>query len=89
MSSVHNLDDGVSEAFEFVLEGHHYLMKYPTTDDMDEIAKETDNDKVNKKLYSYITAVSKDSPKFSDLIRRVSIKKGSRFIAMLQEEIKM
>ena len=62
--SQYNLNDNVKDSFEFSLDGHNYIMRYPTleeSEDMQSIVEEAkaDNDsrKMMATMYKFIDSV--------------------------------
>jgi hypothetical protein len=80
MTSTHNLDEGMTESFEFVLGGVTYQMRYPNTDEIMDIAEEKDPSKQMQKVYSFIT------PEIEAVLSKVNIKVRHRFNKMIKEE---
>lgn len=81
---VRNLDD-TPENFEFILGGHTYQMRYPTTEEVEKSVG-MDEDKQTEWMYSFITAVSEGAPSIAETIKKVNVKKMKAFANMISEE---
>ena len=84
--STHNLDEGATDSFEFVMGGHTYSMRYPNTEEIAEaekLSKETD--KQVQWFYSFITPVGK-GPSIEDAMKKANIKLVKRFNKMVADE---
>lgn len=87
MSDLHNLDEAIADDFGFVLNGHEYRMRYPTTE---EVVKAQDLKENSKEqlgwLYQFVTPVKPDSPAIKDALNGVNVKKLRKFTEMITEE---
>lgn len=90
MSNTHNLDENVEESFTFVLGGHTYTMRYPTTEEIFELQKiqETDPDdstKVLEWMYDFVDQPD-GAPKVKDALANMNIKVLQNFNKMIMAE---
>lgn len=85
-SELHNLDEGISEYFQFVLGGFTYKMKYPNTKEIVNIAAEKNTEKQMDLVYSFITSSEESAPKIKDALTQANIKVLQRFNAMIKKE---
>lgn len=84
----YNLDDGISEYFEFILKGHTYQFKYLTTDEMQELMKVEQSDEAIKNFFSrFITKTDPASPEFADIAGQMTIPQLVRFREMVTKEM--
>lgn len=81
----YNLDENVSEYFEFQMGGGKYKMKYPTTEDVKEF-QDKDESKVEKKLLSLIESVE-GSPDFTVVYNKANVQTMRNFNKMMMKEI--
>jgi hypothetical protein len=84
----HNLDEGAEESFQFIIGGFLYSMRYPTTEEMDEIAKLPSDEAINKRMYDFVTPVVADGtvPPIQETFKKVNVVVGRRFIKMIRTE---
>lgn len=88
MSQTHNLDEGVSETFNFVVKGHEYTFRHLNTEEMEEARKiATDEEKAKAFLYQFISKVKPESPDFSEVAKGMITSQWKNFRAMLKVEI--
>lgn len=88
MSNLHNLDDQVEDDFGFILNGHEYRMRYPTTEETVKAQDiEEDTNKQLDWLYSFIKPVKPDSPPIKDALANVNVKKLQKFTQMVTTEL--
>lgn len=89
MSDVHNLNEGVLEYFEFVVNGAKYKFRQLNTLEMDQLQKVNDT-KDDKKIMEFITSfVTKDTPEtpeFSETYKTMTIPVLKNFFKMLATE---
>lgn len=89
----YNLDDQATESFEFTLESHIYVMRYPTTEEILEnqgLQDKKDGGKAMLEwIYGYITPKDPSSPAFPETMKKVNVKKLQRFNEMLKTEMGM
>ena len=102
MSSYKDLSDNVDETFDFALRGKKYVMKYPTTGELEDIqvlAQKYDKlddkttleakdleEQLTNAIYEYITPVDHDT-KIKDAIRKENVKVLKKFNVMIREEL--
>lgn len=82
---IHNLDEGTSEYFEFVLDGKTYKMRYPTTDEVQALDEEEDAAKSADMLYSFIE-VPEGMPPFKEILGSANVIRGKNFLKMIRKE---
>jgi hypothetical protein len=84
--SAHNLDEGATDSFEFIMGGHTYSMRYPNTEEITEAEKlASDSDKQVQWFYSFITPVG-EGPSIEETIKKANIKLVKRFNQMVAAE---
>lgn len=90
MSEIHNLDDSISEYFEFVFKGHRYKFRHLTTEEVDEMAKietsENSDKKLREYLYTFVSKTDDSSPEFSESAKDMILPQWSKFRDMLKTE---
>lgn len=83
---MHNLNDNVTESFQFELDGKTYTMKYPTMEELeavqDIVKKEEDSDKVMDYMYGFITG----EPDIKKTLKKQNIKVIQNFNKMVRTE---
>ena len=97
---MYNLTDNVNEGFNFDVRGKVFFMKYPTTEEIEELNRMTEesrssakdgevsleeNQKVQEYMYSFITPVDHDTP-IRDAMKTENLKVLQRFNAMVKAE---
>jgi len=82
----HNLDEGNAEYFQFILKGNTYRMRYPTAQEIKDIAAEKDQAIQEQKIYSFIEAVTENAPEIKDVINQLPINVITRFNKMVMDE---
>jgi hypothetical protein len=83
----YNLDESVNEGFEFILGGHTYKMRYPTTEEIQKGQEFKDNSPEQMDwLYSFISCDDKDAPLIKDAMKKVNVIKLQKFATMLKTE---
>lgn len=85
MSNTHNLDEDVAEYFEFVLKGITYQMRYPTANEISDIANEKDTNKQMDQMYAFIEP-TKEGPPIKKVIGESNVKIIQRFNKMVTDE---
>lgn len=86
-SELHNLDDGVSEHFEFILGGFKYKMRYPTSEELATIAKYRSKEKAGEKTFEFISPVDDKAPPISELVQQIPVNKFRKFMEMVRQEV--
>lgn len=93
--SAYNLNDNVSDHFEFILGGHTYKMKYPTVEETEQVqdalkkAQESNNNEsVLKIMFQFISSDDKEAPSFDEAIKKQNIKVIQNFSQMIEAEFK-
>ena len=97
---MYNLTDNVNDGFNFDIRGKVFFMKYPTTEEIEELNRMTEeskssakdgevsleeNQKVQEYMYSFITPVDHDTP-IRDAMKTENLKVLQRFNAMVKAE---
>ena len=97
---MYNLTDNVNDGFNFDVRGKVFFMKYPTTEEIEELNRMTeeskssgttsevsleDNQKVQEYMYSFISPVDHDTP-IRDAMKTENLKVLQRFNAMVKAE---
>ena len=97
---MYNLTDNVNDGFNFDIRGKVFFMKYPTTEEIEELNQMTEeskssakdgevsleeNQKVQEYMYSFITPVDHDTP-IRDAMKTENLKVLQRFNAMVKAE---
>lgn len=87
----HNLDEGIVEYFEFVLFGHSYKFKQPSTEEIDELVSVKDDpekiDQLKEFFYKFITPASEGAESFAVVAKKMTIPHWKRFNAMVAAEV--
>ena len=97
---MYNLTDNVNEGFNFDVRGKVFFMKYPTTEEIEELQKMADeakksaesggisveeNKEVQEYMYSFITPVDHDTD-IREAMKSENLKVLQRFNAMVKAE---
>jgi hypothetical protein len=86
----HNLDENVTEYFEFVVLGHKYKFKHLTTEELEELTridKDPQNDtKLKDFLYKFISKTEDTSPEFSEVAKKMLVPHWTKFKEMIKAE---
>lgn len=88
--SVYNLNDNVSDSFEFEVGGHKYKMRYPTLPEAQKIGIESekagdDIDTFLKVVYSFVDSVE-DAPPIAETMKKQNMLVFKRFATMIRTE---
>lgn len=83
---LHNLDEGITEYFEFILKGFTYRFKYPNTEELEELRKAKENEG-NDILFGFITKVDEKTPDFKELQKKMTVVHWKRFRQMISKEM--
>lgn len=89
MNKPYDLDDGVNEYFEFILKGHLYHFRYPSTDEIDEIAEIKTTKQMKETLSKFITKGQEDAPEFTEITEQLTIPHWARFRDMIIKEMSL
>lgn len=97
---MYNLTDNVNDGFKFDIRGKVFFMKYPTTDEIEELQKMTDESKaastsgettleeqqkVQEYMYSFISPVEHETP-IREAMKSENLKVLQRFNQMVKSE---
>jgi hypothetical protein len=86
MAEPYNFDtQPVPEYFEFIVGGHRYRMRYPTTEELEK-ALDMQGKALVDYQYSFIEAVEKESPAIADNLKAKSIVFRNRLNAAIAKE---
>lgn len=88
MDSIRDLDAETPESFTFRLGGFQYSMRYPTTEEVVEIAKEVDEEKVSEKIYGLISP-SEGAPAIKEALEKGQVNKVRAFLEMVRKEVSL
>lgn len=99
----YNLTDNVNDGFKFDIRGKVFFMKYPTTEEIEELqrmaeeSKEASNkgegaveksDAVQEYMYQFISPVEHETP-IREALRTENLKVLQRFNAMIKAEFSL
>lgn len=82
----YNLDQDNAEYFEFIIKGNTYRMRYPTLNEMREVAAEKDSAAQDTKIYGFIEAVTEGAPHIADVLGDIPINVVNRFNKLVKDE---
>ena len=87
----YNLNEEVSEDFEFQLMGFKYKVRYPTTEEIKQSQVDMENtenkdSKLTSWLYSLISKVSEDAPDIESALGKSNLKVLRKFNEMITTE---
>lgn len=104
MSNVYNLDEQVTESFPFVVGGHSYEFRYPTTEELDDVPQAPDTkdlsdgdkliankqygEKLNAYFYGFIKPVG-DAPAVEEVLKKANVLTLRHFGAMIKTELSL
>jgi hypothetical protein len=87
MSSDYNLDEQVAENFQFILGGFTYVMRYPTTEEIQKGGELKDGSPEQQDwLYSFISCEDPKAPKIKEVMKKINVKKLQMFTKMITTE---
>lgn len=90
MNKIHNLDESVSEYFDFIVKGHTYRFRHLNTEEFKELMlledKEDSEVQTTEFLKQFITPVSEAAPSFEEIYKKMTIPHLRRFTQMIKEE---
>lgn len=82
----YNLDDEAPEYFDFILGGHNYRMRYPTTAEALAGKVVKDGQEGLKWLCSFIDKLDDKAPGIYDALQKITVKRLQAFNAMVAKE---
>jgi hypothetical protein len=104
MSTPYNLDEQAAESFPFILGGNNYEMRYPTTEELQNVPTQVDtsamsdaekiaanrayNDKMNEYFYEFISPVG-EAPSIEDALKVANVLTLRHFAAMMKTELSL
>jgi hypothetical protein len=80
---VYNLDENIEEYFEFIILGHKYRFRYPSTEEMFELKDAKDETLFER----FITKVEENSPEFSETSKKMISPHWLAFKEMIYQQI--
>lgn len=83
----YNLDQDTPEYFEFILGGNTYKMVYPTTEEIDLMRKEKDDEKRGEMMFEKIKPVTDGAPSIDEALKKKNVKVLSHFYKMIKDEM--
>lgn len=84
----HNLDDGVSESFEFQVRGHSYVFRHLTTEEMQGMQK-LEGKELEEYLYQFISKkdpADSATPDFKEVAKTMITPQWNNFKKMVMTE---
>jgi len=81
------LDKDVPEGFDFEVGGHTYTFKYPTTEEVELIAKQKDETKNLDIIYGFISSKDESAPNIKEVMAKVNTKVLANFVNMIKTEL--
>lgn len=84
----YNLNDNVSDDFEFQLGGKKYKMRYPLIEELDkmqDILDKSDDNKLMDYVYGFITPVG-EAPNIKDTMQKQNVRLLRNFVTMIRVE---
>lgn len=91
MSDAYNLDDSVTEYFEFMVLGIKYKFKYMTTEEVEKIqefAKNKEDKKIKEYMMEFIENVVPSQPSFEKTSKKMLTSHWKNFNEMIVAEFK-
>lgn len=82
----YDLDSGVEEGFNFVLGGNTYFMRYPTTEEVEEMQKEKNPQKQAERMFEFAVPVDQDAPSLKEALKSKNVKVLKKFSEMIAVE---
>lgn len=83
--TIHNLDEGVQEYFEFSVKGHVYRFRHLNTEEVHELMK-LSGEELEKHIYQFITKVNPESPDFTEISKKMITPEWANFKKMITSE---
>lgn len=87
---IHNLDEGLSEYFTFIVNGHSYECRYLTTSEYNkfiELSNTGDEPKTRAYLFGFIKKVDEKSPDFGKTYEDMGVHKYRKWREMIFKEL--
>ena len=86
--TIHNLDEGIQEYFEFIVKGHTYRFRQLNTEEIEDIAKvDFEKEDARKYLYRFISKVDPKSPDFEAIANKMIAPQWVKFQEMIKVEM--
>lgn len=91
IDKIHNLDEDVSEYFEFILFGKKYKFRYMTSDELTELKdigdkKGSSEKEVLSYIYKFIGKGEEAAPDFVEVSSKMTIAHLKKFLIMVRTE---
>lgn len=102
--SNYNLDEQAAESFPFTLKGHQYEMRYPTTEELEDVPQAPDTtklddaqklkankdytEKLNAYFYGFIKCAD-DGPAVEEALKKANILTLRHFAVMIKTELSL
>lgn len=88
MNEPYNFDEQpVPEYFEFIVGGHKYRMRFPTTEELEKAYSFIDDpEKATEYQYSFVQAIEEGAPVLAENLKDKSIIIRNRINAAIQKE---
>jgi len=88
-STPYNLDDGYSEYFPFIVKGHLYHFRYPTTAELKKWDESRDSESMKNFLSEFITPGDDKAPPFIEIVDQLTVRHWKMFGDMMSEEMSL
>jgi hypothetical protein len=87
MTDIRNLDDSVTEYFDFIVGGHTYRFRHLTVDEITAFKNlGDDNEKTMAYIASFVSPITQGAPEFSETLSKMIVPKLKKFMQMIKEE---
>jgi glycerol-3-phosphate cytidylyltransferase-like family protein len=91
--SAYNLNDNVSDSFEFILGGFTYKMRYPTVEETEQVQevlkkaeKDGDSSIILEQMYQFISCEDEKAPKIDEALKKQTLPVIKNFNEMIKAE---
>lgn len=84
--AVRNLDDGVQESFDFIVNGHTYRFTHMTTSEL-EAMQGLEATKIKDYICKFVSPVSEGAPEFAETLKNMIAPKLRLFMEMIKTEV--
>lgn len=87
-NTIHNLDEGVRESFDFIIKGYTYTFTHLTTEELSKLKEiGEDEKKLREYLGNFIKPVDPKSPSFSKISSEMISPHWIKFRKMIESEM--
>lgn len=86
MSDVYNLDEGINESVEVILNGEKYRLELPTYEDIEKLDKLKTDEEREAAIYSFVKKTSKEQVEFREMLKKSNLKKVQKFTKAIEQE---